>query len=116
MRESVRLATAAALLLVVLSSCATAPASTDTAAGGVPAPCHGAYVSDVDTRATGEATPGAAAVAWAKSVLAPSGAPPDGWKAVDERTLRSGDWIVGVARTVSGGWLVDGLGCGSPQS
>ena len=78
--------------------------------------CHGAYLSDIDTSVPGEPTPEAAAVAWAQSEAAPSGAPTDGWKATDDRTVRSGDWIVGVSRTISGGWVVSGLGCGVTQS
>lgn len=103
--------------------------SAATAAGEGATPCHGAYVSDVDTSVPGmdisvpgETTPEAAAVAWSKSVVAPSGAPTDGWKATDERaersgerTVRSGDWIVGVSPTLPGGWVVSGLGCGAPQ-
>jgi hypothetical protein len=108
-----------ALTLLALSSCATAPASTDiareaasshTGAGAVA--CHGAYLSDVYTGVPQGATPEAAAVAWAKSAVAPSGAPTDGWEAVDDRTLGSGDWIVRVVHVTSVGWLVDGLGCG----
>lgn len=132
------LAGAAAFILLALSACTTDPvpapttttaaASTEAAPGKETAPCHGAYVNDVDTRVPGvdtnvpgEPTPEAAAVAWAKSVLAPSGAPTEGWVAIDEQTARSGDWIVGVTRTVTGGWVVDGLGCapvrlGPPQS
>jgi hypothetical protein len=92
-----------ALLLLALSSRATTPAPTDTAPGKG-ASCHGAYLADVDTSVPGEATPEAAAVAWAESVNAPPGAPTDGWKATDERkersrerTVRSGDWIVGLS-------------------
>lgn len=132
------LAGAAVLILFALSACTSAPASTPAATmtaastqaapGKETAPCHSAYVNDVDTRVPGvdtnvpgEPTPEAAAVAWAKSVLAPSGAPTVGWVAIDEQTARSGDWIVGVTRTVTGGWVVDGLGCapvrlGPPQS
>ncbi|MDQ0075720.1 hypothetical protein J2S97_000885 [Arthrobacter oryzae] len=64
-------------------------------------------------------------MAWSKSrsMLTPSGAPTDGWKTIDERTersgertVRSGDWVVGVSRTLSGGWIVSGLGCRSSQS
>ena len=80
------------------------------------APCHGAFVADVDTSVPGEPTPEAAAVAWARSGFAPAGAPPDGWKATDDRTVRSGDWIVGVSRTIPGGWVFSGLGCGVTQS
>jgi hypothetical protein len=90
----------------------TTPAPTDTAPGKG-ASCHGAYLADVDTSVPGEATPEAAAVAWAKSVNAPPGAPTDGWKATDERkersrerTVRSGDWIVGLSSTVPVGWVV----------
>lgn len=64
----------------------------------------------------------AAAVAWAKSVSAPSGAPTGGRKATDvqkerrgERTVRSGDRIVGLSSNVPGGWVVSGLGCGGAQ-
>jgi hypothetical protein len=114
MRENVRVAGVTALILFALSSCATTPAaSTDTAPGKGAAPCHGAYLSDVDTSVPGEATPEAAAVAWSNSVLAPSGAPTEGWKAVDDRTLGSGDWIVRVVHISPDGWLVDGLGCGA---
>lgn len=73
--------------------------------------CHGAYVADIDTSVPGDPTPEAAAAAWAKSVVAPAGAPTDEWKQADEQTVRSGDWIVGVSRTVPGGWVVSGLGC-----
>lgn len=118
------------LFLFALSACTTAPVPTPTATtlatatatatapGKDTVPCHGAYVNDADTRipavdinVPGEATPELAAVAWAKSVNAPSGAPTDGWKATDEHTVRSGDWIVGVTRTVTGSWVVSGLGC-----
>jgi hypothetical protein len=122
MRKNVGAAGVTALILFALSSCATKPASTDTAAAPAStaiapdkgaAPCHGAYLSAVDTSVPGEATPEAAAVAWSKSALAPSGAPTDGWKAVDDRTRGSGDWIVRVVHVSPDGWLVDGLGCGS---
>jgi hypothetical protein len=110
-----------ALLLLALSSRATTPAPTDTAPGKG-ASCHGAYLADVDTGVPGEATPEAAAVAWAKSVNAPPGAPTDGWQATDERkersrerTVRSGDWIVGRSSTAPVGWVVSGLGCGVTQ-
>ena len=101
-----------ALILFTLSSCAVQPASTGTVPSGSAGPCHGAYVADVDTSVPGEPTPEAAAVAWAESVNAPSGAPTEGWKVVDEQTARSGDWIAGVSRTIPGGWVVSGLGCG----
>jgi hypothetical protein len=121
MRVNVGVAGVTALILFALSSCATKPASTDTAAppaSSVTAPgksaCHGAYLSDVDTSLPGEATPEAAAMAWSKSVLAPSGAPTDGWEAVDDRTLGSGDWIVRVVHVSPDSWHVDGLGCGTP--
>lgn len=120
MRENVRSAGVAALVVAALSSCGTAP----TSAGAVPAqtmaPCHGAYAADVDTSVPGEPTPEAAAVAWSISALAPSGAPTVDWKATDgliertgERTVSSGDWTVGLSRTVPGGWLVSGLRCGA---
>ncbi|MFF2243849.1 hypothetical protein ACFVTM_06670 [Arthrobacter sp. NPDC058130] len=117
MGETFRMAGVSALILFVLSSCATAPASTEIArepASSVA--CHGAYVADIDTSVPGEPTPIAAAVAWAKSVVAPSGAPIDGWKEVDQQTVRSGGWTVGVSRTNPGGWVVSGLGCGVSQS
>lgn len=113
----------AALLLLALCSCGTSP----TPAGPVtaqtpaksPAPCHGEFVADVDTSVPGEATPEAAAVAWATSRGAPAGAPTGGWKAADEAmehggdlTVNSGDWTVGLTRTIPGGWLVSGLRCG----
>lgn len=120
MGEIVRLAGVSALLLLALSSCATAPAPTgivreaaSSQTGPGPVVCHGAYLSDIDTSVPQGATPEAAAVAWAKSAVAPSGAPTDGWKAVDDRTLGSGDWIVRVVHVSSVGWLVDGLGCGA---
>jgi len=114
--ENVGRAGVLALILFTLSSCAAQPASTGAVPSGSAAPCHGAYVADVDTSVPGEPTPEAAAVAWAKSVNAPSGAPTDGWKAVDERTARSGDWNAGVSRTIPGGWVVSGLGCGVTRS
>lgn len=91
------------LCLFALSSCATTPMTADTAAAPVSTevaptkgavPCHGAYLSKFDTSVPREATPEAAAVTWVKSALAPSGAPADGWTAVDDQTLKSGDWIV----------------------
>ncbi len=124
MKDNVRMAGAATALLLVLTSCATTPAPADTATGQGATPCHDPYVADIDTSAPGEATPEAAAVAWSwsKSILTPSDAPNDGWKATDdwaeqsgERTVRNGDWVVGVSRTVSGGWLVSGLGCGTAE-
>ena len=53
----------AAVVLCVLSACATAtpPAGTDTSAERGSVPCHGPYVADVDTSAAGEPTPGRAA-------------------------------------------------------
>ena len=109
---------AATVLLFALSACASAPAPTVTAPGQGLTPCHDPFVADVDTSVPGEATPEAAAVAWSKSksTFTPSGAPHDGWKSTDERTVRSGDWVVGVSRTISGGWVVSGLGCGVIQS
>lgn len=111
------------LFLFALSSCttaplptettSTAPVSTATTPGKETAPCHGAYLSEFDTSVPGEATPEAAAVAWSKSALAPSGAPTDGWTAIDDRTLGSGDWIVRVVHFSPDGWHVDGLGCGA---
>lgn len=116
MRKNIGIAGVVALILFTLSSCAVQPASTGTVPDASAAPCHGAYVADVDTSVPGEPTPEAAAVAWAKSVIAPSGAPTHGWKAVDELTVRSGDWIAGVSTTIPGGWVVSGLGCGVPRS
>ena len=122
MRMNLGVAGVTALILFALSSCATKPASTDAAAAPASsltapdtsaAPCHGAYLSDVDKSVPGEATPEAAAMAWSQSVLAPSGAPTDGWEAVDDRTLASGDWIVRVVHVSFDGWHVDGLGCGA---
>lgn len=112
MRLNARTAGGAALVLFTFSSCAAAPTATE-AVPSARTPCYGAYVSDVDTSVPGEPTREAAAVAWAKSVVAPSGAPTVGWKATDELTAQSGDWIVGVSRTTSGGWIVSGLGCGA---
>ena len=109
---------AAGVLLFVLSACASAPAPAVTAPGQSLTACHGSFVADVDTSVPGEATPEAAAVAWSKSksILTPSGAPHYGWKSTDEKTVQSGDWVVGVTRTISGGWVVSGLGCGVAQS
>lgn len=107
---------AAAAVLLALTSCAATTTQDMTAASAQttpPAtPCHGAYVADVDTSVPGEPTPEAAAIAWAKSVIAPTGAPTSGWKPTDELTLQSGNWIVGVTQTIPGGWVVSGLGCG----
>ena len=110
---------ASALLLLALSSCGPAPAPPGPVPAQTLAPCHGEFVADVDTSVPGEATPEAAAVAWASSGRAPSGAPTEGWKATDEAmqrggdfTVNSGDWTVGLTRTVPGGWLVSGLRCG----
>jgi hypothetical protein len=106
----------AAAVLLALTSCATASTQEMTSANAQTAmpttQCHGAYVADVDTSVPGEATPETAAIAWSKSVAAPSGAPTSGWKATDELTQQSGDWIIGVSQTVPGGWVVSGLGCG----
>ncbi len=122
MKANVGVVGVAALVMFALASCGTRPASTDTAAapasgvvapGKGAAPCHGAYLSNVDTRLPGESTPEAAAVAWSKSVLAPSGAPTEGWDPIDDRTLGSGDWIVRVVHVSGDGWHVDGLGCGA---
>ena len=116
MLKNVGIAGVLALSLFTLSSCAVQPASTGTVPSGSAAPCHGAYVADVDTSVPGEPTPEAAAVAWAKSLNAPSGAPTGGWKAGDEQTAGSGDWNAGVSRTIPGGWVVSGLGCGVTRS
>jgi hypothetical protein len=116
MRKNVGIAGVIAVILFTLSSCAVLPASTGTVPDASAAPCHGAYVADVDTSIPGEPTPEAAATAWAKSVIAPSGAPTHGWKAVNELTVRSGDWIAGVSPTIPGGWVVSGLGCGVSRS
>lgn len=102
------------LLLCTLPSCSTNEPPAETVAEVQQ--CHGAYVADVDTNAPGEPTQEAAAAAWATSPIAPSGAPTDGWEEVDSQTLRSGDWSVGLNPTLSGGWLVSGLGCQSPQT
>ena len=119
-----RMAGAAAALLLALSACVTTPPAPPVAVTGQNAtPCHGPYVADIDTSVPGEATPEAAAVAWSRSILAPSGAPIDGWKTTaeqtdrsGERTVRSGDWVVGVSRTIPGGWVVSGLGCRTSPS
>ena len=110
---------AAALILLALSSCGTAPTPTGPVPAQTPAQCHGEFVADVDTSVPGEPTPEAAAVAWASSMQAPAGAPTDGWKATDaamqgsgDLTVSSGDWTVGLTRTIPGGWLVSGLRCG----
>lgn len=104
------------LILVTLASCGVPPASMDTTPSSSAVPCHGAYVADVDTSVPGEPTFGMAAEAWAKSAMAPSGAPSGGWDVVDGVTMRSGDWAVGLTQTVGGGWVVSGLGCGITQS
>lgn len=117
--RDIRSAGAAALLLLALSSCGPPPTPTSPVPAQTPAPCHGEFVADVDTSVPGEATPEAAAVAWAISARAPSGAPTGGWMATDEAmersgdlTVNSGDWTVGLTRTIPGGWLVSGLRCG----
>lgn len=109
---------AAAVLLLALSSCATGPTQAVTESDLSDTPCHSPFVADVDTSVAGEATPEAAAMAWSKSKspFTPSGAPHGGWKSSHEQTVRSGDWVVGVSRTISGGWIVSGLGCGAAQS
>jgi hypothetical protein len=110
----------AALVLLALSSCGTPSTPTGPVpAQTPPARCHGEFVADVDTSVPGEATPEAAAVAWASSERAPSGAPTVGWKATDtaqssgDLTVNSGDWTLGLTRTVPGGWVVSGLRCGN---
>ena len=115
----------ALLVLLALTSCASAPAPPQTGApvptatvttGETATACHDPFVADVDTSVPGAATPVEAAAEWAaEHPAAPSGAPTVGWTPVDAQTVRSGDWIVGVSPTISGGWVVSGLGCADPQ-
>lgn len=105
-----------AATICVLSACSSVPLPADSGSSMHPTACHGPYVADVDTSVPGEATPEGAALAWSEtnSILRPSGAPQHGWKLVDDKTVRSGNWFVGVSRTLSGGWIVSGLSCGTP--
>lgn len=109
---------ASAVVLFALSACSAAPAPAVTAPSHGHTPCHDPFVADIDTSVPGETTPEAAAVTWAqsKSSLTPAGAPTMGWRSTDELTVQSGDWVVGVSQTISGGWVVSGLGCGATQS
>lgn len=111
-RKNVGIAGVTAAIVFTSASCAVQPASTGIVPSGSAVPCHGAFVADVDTSVPGEPTPEGAALVWAKSVSAPSGAPTEGWNVVDEQMVRSSDWIVGVSPTITGGWVVSGLGCG----